>query len=83
MRTCRRLGAENFLSSLTYSDRFRSYRKEMGRIIGSSVALSRFEDLQEVESSRFVLRVLNEPEELIAHIRKYALPSNLFVARES
>lgn len=52
-------------------------------MIGTSVALSRFEDLQELEASRFVLRVLNEPEELMAHIRKYALLSNLFVARES
>lgn len=65
-----RLGCENFLNTQTYSNPFRAYRKNMGRLIGTSAAVARFDGLQEVEARRFVLRILQKLEDLTQHIRK-------------
>lgn len=57
----------------TYSDRFRSYRKVMHQVLGSKTTVTRFNPLQEVEIRRFLLRVLHRPEDLVQHIRTYAV----------
>lgn len=54
---------------IPYSDRSRAIRKAMNKEIGSKVAVSRFNALQEAETRRFLLRVLEAPEELRNHIR--------------
>lgn len=56
-----------------YSDRFRTYRKVMHRVLGSKVTAARFNPLQEVEVRRFLLRVLDRPNDLVQHIRTYVL----------
>ncbi|RHZ47488.1 cytochrome P450 [Aspergillus thermomutatus] len=66
------VGWENGLATQTYSDRFRAYRKAMHRTIGSKVSVMQFNPLQEVEVRRFLLRVLNNPDGLIQHIRTEA-----------
>ncbi|KAF7591621.1 hypothetical protein BBP40_001260 [Aspergillus hancockii] len=47
-------------------------RRAMNKEIGSKVAVSRFNELQAVEARRFLLRVLENPEDLTHHIRKEA-----------
>ncbi|KAE8374971.1 cytochrome P450 [Aspergillus bertholletiae] len=66
------LGWENALGMLGYSDRFRSYRKAMHRVLGTKALMSRFDSLQDVEVRRFLLRVLLKPDDLIQHIRTEA-----------
>ncbi|KAI5360195.1 putative cytochrome P450 [Septoria linicola] len=53
-------------------ERLRQYRKQFHAIIGTSTALSKFVPLQEVEVSRFLLRVLEQPDQLLQHVRTEA-----------
>lgn len=72
LTTCtHRCGWENALSSQHYTDRFRAYRKNIHAVMGSKSAVSRFYPLQDVEVRRFLLRVLEEPENLLHHIRTW------------
>lgn len=48
-------------------------RKALGHQIGSKTAVSRFNAVQDLEVRRFLLRVLEDPDKLLQHIRKYAL----------
>jgi hypothetical protein len=43
----------------------------MSKVLGSQVASARFNPLQEAEAGHFLMRVLNDPDNLIEHIRKY------------
>ncbi|BCS21176.1 cytochrome P450 [Aspergillus puulaauensis] len=52
-----------------YSDTFRAYRKAMHRVLGTKNSVAQFNDLQEVEVRRFLLRVLESPTDLNQHIR--------------
>lgn len=60
---------------MQYTDQLRACRKGIRQIIGTSNALSRLESLQEVETRRFLLRILEEPEseKLRTHIRTEAV----------
>ncbi|KAI3212678.1 hypothetical protein CBS147311_251 [Penicillium roqueforti] len=62
------VGWEHILAMQTYSDRLRAYRKAMQPYLGSETAVSQYNELQEVESHRFLLRVLKDPKNLIQHI---------------
>jgi hypothetical protein len=53
----------------TYSDTFRAYRKAMHRVLGTKNVISQFNELQDVEVRRFLLRVLDKPGDLVQHIR--------------
>ena len=64
-----RVGWEDILAMQTYSDRFRAYRKVMHRVLGSKAVTSRFNTLQDIEIRRFLLRVLQKPNDLVQHIR--------------
>ncbi|KAF9893353.1 hypothetical protein FE257_011785 [Aspergillus nanangensis] len=66
------VGWEDILAMQTYSDRFRAYRKAMHRVLGSKAVTSRFNPLQHVEIRRFLLRVLDNPQDLLQHIRTEA-----------
>jgi len=48
-------------------------RKKMAKILGSQVAASRFNPLQEVEVGHFLLHLLESPENVAEHIRRSAL----------
>ena len=69
------VGWENSLGLSPYNDRFRTYRKNFSRIIGNKQLAGRYNDLQEEEVGHFLLHVLDKPDELADHIRKYALCS--------
>jgi hypothetical protein len=45
----------------------------MAQILGSKVAVSRFNLLQEAEVGRFLLRTLETPDDLLEHFRRSAL----------
>lgn len=53
-----------------HNDRFRNYRKNIGRIIGSKTAAAQYDALQEAEVGHFLLHVLDHPEKLRDHIRR-------------
>ncbi|KPM39026.1 O-methylsterigmatocystin oxidoreductase [Neonectria ditissima] len=62
-------------ASLAFSqngDRFRTYRKNLSRIIGSKSAAGQYNDLQEAEVGHFLLHVLDNPDQLIDHIKREA-----------
>ena len=65
-----RLGWENSLGLSPYNNRFRTYRKNMSRIIGSKGLASQFNKLQEGEVGHFLLHLLEKPQDVIEHIRK-------------
>ncbi|KAH7253445.1 cytochrome P450 [Fusarium solani] len=66
------LGWENSLGLSQYNGRFRTYRKNMSRIIGSKTAAAQYNTLQEAEVGHFLLHVLDNPEDLVNQIRKEA-----------
>ncbi|KAM5368099.1 hypothetical protein ACJZ2D_009703 [Fusarium nematophilum] len=53
-------------------DRFRTYRKNMSRIIGSKSAAGQYNDLQEAEVGHFLLHVRDDPDHLVDHIKREA-----------
>lgn len=63
------VGWNGSLAMQTYSDQFRAYRKVMHRVLGTKTTTARFNSLQEVEVRRFLMRVLDRPEDLVQHIR--------------
>ncbi|KAH8651317.1 putative cytochrome P450 oxidoreductase OrdA-like protein [Xylariales sp. PMI_506] len=64
------VGWEHALALTPYNQRFRTLRKDMGRVIGSKSGVSQFHSLQEAEVGHFLLHVLEQPESLFNHIRR-------------
>lgn len=62
-------GLGEFVTMQQYDDKFRLYRKLIHQELGTKAAASRFNDLQEVEVRRLLLRILDKPEDLIQHIK--------------
>ncbi|KAI5465087.1 putative cytochrome P450 oxidoreductase OrdA-like protein [Mariannaea sp. PMI_226] len=50
--------------------RFRTYRKNFSRIIGSKSAAGQYNELQEAEVGHFLLHVLDDPDHLVDHIKR-------------
>ncbi|KAL5363085.1 cytochrome P450 [Aspergillus floccosus] len=63
-------GWDQILGVVEYSDRFRDLRRALHQGIGSAKSISQYNSVQDVEVRRFLLRVLNDPECLINHLRK-------------
>lgn len=68
------MGWENVLGLSPYNKKFRMYRKQMSKVIGSKPAAAQFDMLQEAEVGHFLLHLLDSPEKLINHIRKCVWP---------
>lgn len=66
-----RAGWNNVLGAVKQSQRFRATRKNLHREIGSNVSVARFNEIQTAEVGRFLLRVLDAPDKLMKHIRKW------------
>ncbi|KAG2116847.1 cytochrome P450 [Suillus clintonianus] len=60
------------LGLLPYGDRFRWYRKNIHRIIGSRAAMDVYNPIEEIETHRFLKCVLTKPDQLQAHVRHTA-----------
>lgn len=65
------VGWKNTLVLLPYGDRFRRYRRLFHSLVGSHATIKRFLPVEELETRRFLRRVLAKPENLQQHIRKY------------
>ncbi|KAF1811944.1 putative cytochrome P450 oxidoreductase OrdA-like protein [Eremomyces bilateralis CBS 781.70] len=66
------VGWENSLGLSPYNNRFRAYRRNFARIIGSKPLAAEFNGLQQTEVGHFLLHVLDKPDDLVDHIRKEA-----------
>ncbi|KAJ3563157.1 hypothetical protein NP233_g9122 [Leucocoprinus birnbaumii] len=66
------VGWKNTLVLLPYGDRFKSYRRNFHRSIGSHTSMSRFYPVEESETHKFLKRLLSTPDDLIKHIRQTA-----------
>ncbi|KAF7313515.1 hypothetical protein HMN09_00507400 [Mycena chlorophos] len=64
------VGWKNSLVLLPYGDRFRRFRRLFHSIIGSRTAMKQFHPTEELETRRFLRRVLAKPDDLSKHIRK-------------
>ncbi|KAJ7488270.1 cytochrome P450 [Mycena latifolia] len=65
-------GWKTTLGLIPYGDRFRNYRRLTHSLFGTRATLANFEPLEELETHRFLQRILEEPEDLQEHIRKTA-----------
>ncbi|KAK2000491.1 cytochrome P450 [Colletotrichum falcatum] len=65
-------GFGSFLPVLQYGSRFRHHRKLVHQVIGTKKSASEFRHVQDVESRRFLLRILNTPENLMTHSKTEA-----------
>ncbi|KAG0699195.1 cytochrome P450 [Suillus ampliporus] len=64
------MGYKHTLGHASYGERFRLYRKNIHRIIGSRAAFSVYDPVEEIETHRFLKSVLAKPDQLQAHIRR-------------
>ncbi|KAL4937129.1 hypothetical protein BDV06DRAFT_232778 [Aspergillus oleicola] len=65
-------GWSNGSAVIRYGPRVTAGRKNMHREIGTSARVARFQETQDIEVRRFLLRVLNSPNNLAKHARKLA-----------
>jgi len=66
-------GWKHSLPLVPYGDRFRWHRKNFHHFIGNGAALHPYHPIEEIETHRFLKRVLANPDQLPAHIRQYVL----------
>ena len=67
----RRCGFDGALTLLQTGENFKTTRKRMHGYIGSRVAAARFAELEEIETHRFLLHILDKPDDFFQHIRTY------------
>ncbi|UKZ80869.1 hypothetical protein TrVFT333_008634 [Trichoderma virens FT-333] len=65
-------GYNRWLSMMPYDDNHRLYRKYIHQQVGTNVLASQYLDVQDLESKRFLLRVLMDPDNLFRHIKAEA-----------
>ncbi|KAI5923092.1 cytochrome P450 [Camillea tinctor] len=65
-------GYGDLLTLEQYDTTFRQRRKLIHQNMGSRGTAARFRDIQDMESHRFLLRVLNDPANLIQHLKTEA-----------
>ncbi|KAG5349725.1 hypothetical protein C0989_002160, partial [Termitomyces sp. Mn162] len=63
------VGWRNSLGLMPYGDCFRRHRRLLHEMIGSKTSMRQFSQVQEVETHRFLQRVLANPADLDQHIR--------------
>ncbi|KAG2033225.1 cytochrome P450 [Suillus americanus] len=66
------VGWKDSLPFLPYGDRFRQQRKNLHRVIGSRAAVDVYSNIEEVETRRFLKRVLAKPDQLQTLVRHTA-----------
>ncbi|KAG6879999.1 hypothetical protein C0992_008206 [Termitomyces sp. T32_za158] len=66
------VGWKNTLVLLPYGDRFRRYRRLAHGIIGSHASMKKFSHIEELETHKFLRRVMESPTNLANHVRHTA-----------
>jgi hypothetical protein len=64
-------GFDTFLISHQFNDTYRKHRKMVHQEIGTSAQAARFNPVQQKEALHFLLRTLDEPENMIKHLKTY------------
>jgi hypothetical protein len=65
------IGWKNVMTLLPYGDRLRRHRKNFHSVIGTRAAVGVYNEVEEIETRRFLKRVLSTPDQLQAHVRQY------------
>ncbi len=65
------VGWKNTLVFLKYGPRFRAGRRMAHQLFGNHATMKKFHPVEELETRRFLKRLLVKPMELNAHIRRY------------
>lgn len=65
-------GWEKGLAMMPYSKKTRAYRKALHSVLGTSAAIDPFRPLIQVETDRFLLKVLERPRDVLQLIREQA-----------
>ncbi|KAE8318233.1 cytochrome P450 [Aspergillus transmontanensis] len=63
---------DDTLGLLPYNSRFRAYRKALHQEMGTPASISKYHNIIDMETHRLVFRILENPEDLVQHIRKEA-----------
>jgi hypothetical protein len=71
------VGWKHCVCLLPLGDRFRRHRRYFHRLIGSNSTMKQFQPMQELETRRFLHRLLNEPDDLYSHIRRYVVHASI------
>ncbi|KAF9463430.1 cytochrome P450 [Collybia nuda] len=66
------VGWKNALVFMPYGDRFRRFRRYIHQFLGNHEAMEQHLPLGEIETRRFLKRVLYKPDELTVHVRRMA-----------
>ncbi|THH05850.1 hypothetical protein EW145_g4503 [Phellinidium pouzarii] len=66
------VGLSGTTTLLPCGPEFKIHRKEFHKYIGTAAAMKRFIELEEIETLRFLFRLLDEPAKLVEHIRTTA-----------
>jgi cytochrome P450 len=66
------IGWKNVMPLLPYGDHLRQQRKNFHSVIGTRAAMGVYNQVEEVETHRFLKRVFTKPDELLAHVRHTA-----------
>ncbi|GJC89981.1 O-methylsterigmatocystin oxidoreductase [Colletotrichum liriopes] len=77
------VGLKDLTGLLVYGERLRVHRKNMSRIIGSKTAASQYDTLQEAEVGHFLLHLLDDPSNLLDHIKRLVGRSHLQECRRT
>lgn len=62
-------GFDQFFIVQPFNDSFRRRRKLVHQQLGTKAATSRFDDIQEIESRRLLLRIFEDPSNIFKHFR--------------
>ena len=65
-------GCEKGLALMPYNPKVRAYRKALHTVLGSSQAIDPFRPLTELETPRFLLKVAENPQDVLQLIRTQA-----------
>lgn len=65
------VGWKNTLVLVGYGERFRNYRRLFHQLIGSHDSMSQFNHVEEIETHKFLKRLLCSPQNLAEHVRRF------------
>ncbi|KAG1765989.1 cytochrome P450 [Suillus placidus] len=66
------VGFKNVMPLLPYGDHLRQQRKNFHSVIGTRAAMDIYNQVEDVETRRFLKRVFTKPDQLQAHVRQTA-----------
>jgi len=70
------VGWKNAIAMSPYNDTWKIHRKNITKVASTNVSVSVFDRVQEAESAHFLLNVLDSPNDLFDHIRKWVLTTH-------